>query len=211
VLIPVAKGYGTDKAFEVCSHSVQIYGGYGYIKEYPVEQILRDCRITMIYEGTNGIQAIDFLGRKLGLNGGKSFKDLLEEIQKTVKKSEDIKGAGDFSQKVKKAADRLEEVAVHMGKTAMSPDVVSAFAFAHPFLEAAGDVVMSWMLLWRANVALLALCDGVKKKDVAFYEGQIKSAEFFINSILPITMGKMDAIIAINPAAVEIKEESFGG
>ena len=84
VLIPIAKGYVTDRAFEVCSHGVQVYGGYGYIRDYPMEQLLRDCRITMIYEGTNGIQAMDLLGRKLGLNKGKPVMDLLGEIQKSI-------------------------------------------------------------------------------------------------------------------------------
>jgi len=80
VLIPVAKGYVTDRAFEMCSHGVQVFGGYGFTKEYPQEQLLRDCKITQIYEGTNGIQAMDLLGRKLGLNKGKAFNDLLDEI-----------------------------------------------------------------------------------------------------------------------------------
>ncbi len=70
-LIPIAKAYTTDRSFDVCSLAVQVYGGYGYIREYPVEQLLRDCRITPIYEGTNGIQAMDLFGRKLGQNGGR--------------------------------------------------------------------------------------------------------------------------------------------
>jgi alkylation response protein AidB-like acyl-CoA dehydrogenase len=65
-LIPIAKGYVTDRCLEVCNQGIQVYGGYGYIREYPMEQLLRDCRITPIYEGTNGIQAMDLLGRKLG-------------------------------------------------------------------------------------------------------------------------------------------------
>jgi alkylation response protein AidB-like acyl-CoA dehydrogenase len=84
LLIPIVKGYITDRAFEICSHAIQVYGGYGYIKEYPLEQLLRDCRITMIYEGTNGIQAMDLLGRKLGMNKGKPIMDLLGEIQKST-------------------------------------------------------------------------------------------------------------------------------
>jgi alkylation response protein AidB-like acyl-CoA dehydrogenase len=84
LLTPVAKGYVTDRAFEVCNHGIQIFGGYGYIKDYPMEQLLRDCRITMIYEGTNGIQAMDLLGRKLGMKKGKPIMDLLGEIQKTI-------------------------------------------------------------------------------------------------------------------------------
>ncbi len=209
ILTPLAKGYVTDRSFEVCSHGMQVYGGYGYIKEYPMEQLLRDCRITLIYEGTNGIQAMDLLGRKLGMNEGRPMMDLLGEIQKTIAAAKEIKGLESYTEKVETAVTKLTEVAMHMGKTAMSEKVMSAFAFAHPFLEAAGDVVMAWMLLWRASVAAQKL--GKKKKDTAFYEGQIKSAEFFTNSILPITMGKMDAILNTNSAAIDIEEASFGG
>jgi alkylation response protein AidB-like acyl-CoA dehydrogenase len=211
VLIPIAKGYATDRAFEVCSHGVQVYGGYGYIRDYPMEQLLRDCRITMIYEGTNGIQAMDLLGRKLGLNKGKPVMDLLGEIQKSIAMAKDAQGLKDFADRLESAVNKLGEVALHMGTTAMSPKVMNAFAFAHPFMEVCGDVVMAWMLLWRAAIAARELENNPKKKDAAFYAGQIKSAEFFIYSILPITFGKMKAILAANGAAIEIAEDSFGG
>lgn len=211
VIIPVVKGYITDKAFEVCSHGVQVYGGYGYIKEYPVEQLLRDCRITMIYEGTNGIQAMDLLGRKLGMNGGKPIMDLLGEMQKTIAQAKSVEAVKDLAVKVEEALNKLGEVALHMGQTAMSPKVLNAFAFAHPFMEATGDVVFAWMLLWRATVAATKLEEGAKKKDIAYYEGQLKNIEFFSNSILPITHGKMAAILTTNGAAIEISEASFGG
>ena len=211
VLIPIAKGYVTDRAFEVCSHGVQVYGGYGYIRDYPMEQLLRDCRITMIYEGTNGIQAMDLLGRKLGLNKGKPVMDLLGEIQKSIAMAKDVQGLEGLAAKLEEIVNKLGEVALHMGMTAMSPKVMNAFAFAHPFMEVCGDVVMAWMLLWRAAIASKKLGNGAKKKDVAFYQGQIKSAEFFIYSILPITFGKMKAILATNGAAIEIAEDSFGG
>jgi hypothetical protein len=211
VLTPIGKGYVTDRAFEVCSHGVQVYGGYGYIKDYPMEQLLRDCRITMIYEGTNGIQAMDLLGRKLGLNKGKPVMDLLEEIQKTIAMAADTRGLEDFAGRLEAAVNKLGEVAIHMGTTAMSPKALNAFAFAHPFMEICGDVVMAWMLLWRAAIAARKLENNPKKKDAVFYEGQIKSAEFFIFSILPITFGKMKAVLAANSAAVEIAEDAFGG
>ncbi len=211
VLIPIAKGYVTDRAFEVCSHGVQVYGGYGYIKDYPMEQLLRDCRITMIYEGTNGIQAMDLLGRKLGLNKGKPVMDLLGEIQKSIAMAKEAHGLEDLAERLEKIVDKLGGVALHMGTTAMSPKVLNAFAFAHPFMEVCGDVVMAWMLLWRAAVASQKLKEKPKKKDIAFYEGQIKSAEFFIYSIIPITAGKMKAILDTNNAAIEIAEDSFGG
>jgi len=211
VLIPIAKGYGTDRAFEVCSHGVQIYGGYGYIKDYPMEQLLRDCRITMIYEGTNGIQAMDLLGRKLGLHKGKPIMDLLGEIQKSIALAKETPGLDDFADRLEAAVNKLGEVALHMGTTAMSSKVLNAFAFAHPVMEVCGDVVMAWMLLWRAAIAGKKLEKGARKKDAAFYQGQIKSAEFFLFTILPITFGKMKAILATNGAAVEIEEDSFGG
>ncbi len=209
VLTPIAKGYVTDRSFEICSHGIQIYGGYGYIKEYPMEQLLRDCRITMIYEGTNGIQAMDFLVRKLGLNEGKTMMDLLGEIQKTIAKAKKTPGLEDLAGKVEQALNKLGEVAMHMGKIVTSDKVLTAFAHAHPFLETAGDVVNAWMLLWRASVA--APAKEKKKKDAAFYEGQIKSAEYFINSILPVALGKMDAILAADNAVVDIPEDAFGG
>ncbi len=211
VLIPIAKGYATDRAFEVCSNGVQIYGGYGYIKEYPMEQLLRDCRITMIYEGTNGIQAMDLLGRKLGINRGKPFMDLLSEMQKVITAAKSVSGLENFAAKVEEVVNKLGEVALHMGTTAMSPKVMNAFAFAYPFMEVTGDVVMSWMLLWRATIAARELEKGARKKDAAFYEGQLKSAEFFFYSVLPITLGKMRAILTTNSAAVEISDDSFGG
>ncbi len=211
VLIPVAKGYVTDRAFDVCSYGMQVYGGYGYIKDYPVEQLLRDCRITLIYEGTNGIQAMDLLGRKLGLNGGKPIMDLLGEMQKTIAQAKSVEAVKDHAVKVEEALNKLGEVALHMGQTAMSPKVLNAFAFASPFMEATGDVVFAWMLLWRATIAATSLEKGAKKKDISYYEGQLKSIEFFAHSILPITHGKMAAILTTNGAAIEISEASFGG
>ena len=211
LLIPIAKGYVSDRAFDVCNLGVQIFGGYGYIKEYPMEQLLRDCRITPIYEGSNGIQAMDLLGRKLGMNNGKPIMDLMGEIQGTIAAARATARLEDCAAKLEEALNKLGEVALHLGKTAMSPQVMAAFAHAYPFMEAAGDVVLSWLLLWRATIAAEKLDNGAKKKDATFYEGQLKSAEFFVNCILPVTLGKMNAIRATSSEAVDISEDSFGG
>jgi len=210
LLIPIAKGYVSDRASDVCNLGMQIYGGYGYIREYPQEQLVRDCRITQIYEGTNGIQAMDLLGRKLGLNKGKPIMDLMGEIQRTIAQAKEMEALQPLAESLEKTLNRLAEVAMHLGAAAMSPQVLTAFAFANNFMEAAGDVVMGWMLLWRAVVATMRLNNGAKKKDEAFYQGQIKSAQFFIQSLLPVTMGKMKAIMGSCAAAVEIDEKSFG-
>jgi hypothetical protein len=212
LLTPIAKGYVTDRAFEVCSLGVQVYGGYGYIKEYPMEQLLRDCRITQIYEGTNGIQAMDLLARKLGMNKGKPVMDLLGEIQQTLAAAKAISGLQDMAARVEAAVNKLGEVMLHIGQAAMAVDTrMSAFAHAYAFMEVCGDVVFAWLLMWRATLAAQKLENGARKKDVAFYEGQIKSAEFFAYSILPVSTGKMNVILAADTAVIDISEDAFGG
>ncbi len=210
LLIPIAKGYVTDKAFEVCSAGMQVYGGYGYIKEYPQEQLMRDCRITMIYEGTNGIQSMDLLGRKLGMKKGKLVMDLMGEIMAVTAAAKNIDSIKDYAVKVEEALNKLGEVAMHLGKTAMSEKVLNAFAFSYPFMEVTGDVVMAWMLLWRAQIAAEKL-EKAKKKDIPFYAGQLKSAQYFCTTVLPTTLGKMNAILATDGAVIEIDEASFIG
>lgn len=209
-LIPIAKAYTTDRSFEVCSMAVQVYGGYGYIREYPVEQLLRDCRITPIYEGTNGIQAMDLFGRKLGQNGGKPIQDLGEEIRRTLAAAAGEERSAPMADKLEQALVRLEEVARHMGMTAMYGNLMTAAAHAYTFLEVCGDVIVGWMLLWRAQIAGHALGNGGKEKDSAFYEGQIKSSEFYTEIILPVTLAKMETILSGSSVAVDIPEEAFG-
>ncbi len=210
LLTPITKAYNTDRAFEVCSHGIQIYGGYGFIKEYPQEQLLRDCKITAIYEGTNGIQAMDLLGRKLGLKKGKPFMDLLGEMNAVIAAGKEIEALAPMAAKVEKAVNKLGEIAMHMGMTAMSENVLHAFAMAQPFLDVCGDVCMGWMELWRAVTAQPKI-EGAKKKDVAFYQGQVKTAEFFIDWILPATMGKMEALQGNVTAVMEMPDDAFAG
>ena len=210
-LIPIAKAYTTDRSFDVCSLGVQVYGGYGYIKEFPVEQLLRDCRITQIYEGTNGIQAMDLFGRKLGQNSGKPIIDLAEEIRRTLAAAAEVERVAPMAAKLEEALLRLEEVARHMGMTAMYGNLLTAAAHAHPFLEVCGDVIVGWMLLWRARIAAQALGNGSKEKDAAFYEGQLKGIEFYTQVMLPVALGRMEAILSGSSVVVDIPEDSFGG
>ncbi len=208
VLTPIAKGYVTDRSFEICSTGMQIYGGYGYIEEYPISQLLRDCRITLIYEGTNGIQAMDLLGRKLGLKKGKPIMDLFVAMQKSVAEAKAIPELENMTVKVEEAINKLAEVAIHMGQTAMSDKALNAFANAHPFQDATGDVTMAWMLLWRATIAAQKL-EKAKKKDKSFYEGIIKSLQFYVDTQLPITLGRFNALMNTSSAAIDIDENMF--
>jgi hypothetical protein len=224
ILTPIIKGYITDKAMEVTSYAVQVYGGYGYIKEYPVEQLMRDCRIFPIYEGTNGIQAMDLLGRKLGMKKGGPFLDYLKQMQDTAESAANTAALKPLAEKVQTGVSRLSEIALQLARNAMGDNILTAFAYAHPFLEVTGDISMAWMLLWRAETAFGKLSklsgsenmEEIKKKaeknkDAAFYLGQLKTAEFFIMTLLPVTMGKLDAIAQGSDAALEIPETALGG
>ena len=223
VLTPLVKGYITDKSLEVCSHGVQVYGGYGYICEFPVEQLMRDSRISMIYEGTNGIQAMDLIGRKLSMNNGESFKYFINQMEKTIKEARGIQGIENLVETVDHAVSRLKALALEIGQRARSNKAMNAYAFAHPFLEVTGDVTFAWMHLWRASIAAPKLVQKVgsldkaavaakaeKNKDAAFYAGQIESAKFFINTLLPSTYGKMDAILEGDTSVEDILDVSFG-
>jgi len=226
LLTPVVKAYCSERGLSVCDQAVQVFGGYGYTKEYPVEQLMRDCKITTIYEGTNGIQAMDLLGRKMGLEGSKVFLNLIKEIEVTLEKAAGDESLARLVAPVKAAVIRLLEIARQLAQSAQPavPTFKTAFAHAHPFMETVGDVIMAWMLLWRASVAapkLAKVAGGInpqavaatvaKNADAAFYDGQLKTAEFFIGSLLPVTMGKLDAISAGTSAAMDIHDRAFGG
>ena len=210
VLIPLCKAYCTDKGLEVTNLGIQIYGGFGYTQDYPQEQLMRDARIAPIYEGTNGIQAMDLLGRKLGMKKGQAIMDLMGEMQKTIAQAKEVSQLSQTAETVEKAMNKLGEVSMNIGKKAASEEVLKAFANAYPFLEVCGDVVMGWMLLSRARVAAQNM-EKAKKKDLPFYEGQIKTLEYFAQSFLPITMGKMDLINNLDATAVEMEDDHFGG
>ena len=224
LLIPVVKAYCSERGMFICDQAVQIYGGYGYTREYPVEQLMRDCKIATIWEGTNGIQAMDLLGRKLRMNKGRAFLELINEIQKCIDCAGTLNGLEALVGTVENALSRLGETARRLVDITLPVDVRTAFAYAHPLLEVVGDVCMAWMHLWRASIALpslekltggstpeIILEKAGKNREVAYYDGVVKTAQYFINAMLPVTMGKMEAIIAANSSVVKMHAKSFGG
>ena len=210
MLTPIIKDYLGVHGHEVCIQAIQVFGGAGYTKDYLVEQYARDCKITTIFEGTSGIQSMDLLARKLGRQNGAVFMHLLGEIHKTVARAKGSPELQSMAEKVEAAANMLGETAMKIGGLAMSPDFKVAFAHSLPFLHAMGDVIMAWMLLWRAETAAPKV-EGAKGRDLPFYKGQLKTAQFFIETLLPVTRGKMESIQEASPAALEIEEDSFGG
>ena len=210
LLTPVLKSYFANRGYDVCVQGMQVFGGAGYTKDYLVEQYVRDAKIASIYEGTCGIQAMDLLGRKMGMQGGKVFMTFLSAIQNTINDAKTIEGLKDLAERSDKMLKKFGEVAQQITKNAMSEHFKTAFAHSLPYLEVMGDCIMAWMLLWRAVTASRQLAENPKKKDVAFYEGQIKTAEFYIRTMIPGSMGRMEGIIDQSSAAMDIADEGFG-
>jgi hypothetical protein len=203
---------------------MQVHGGCGYTADYPVEQLARDCKIASIFEGTDGIQAMDLLGRKLGMRKGAVFMDLIGEIRNTIGQAKTIDAITPLATTLEAAVVQLGETAMIIGSQVVGPTYKIAFASAHPFMMAMGDVIMGWMLLWRAAVAVPKIekivggLDNEKKaatldrdKQAAFYDGQIQSARYFINAVLPITLGRLAGVRAGEDAVLNITERGFGG
>ncbi len=210
LLSPVVKEYLGTKGCEVCAQAIQALGGAGYTKDYLVEQYARDCRAVPIYEGTSGIQAMDFLARKIGADKGAAFARFIDEIHRMVDRASAVGGLKTLSEKVATAADRLADVCAYISQLTRSSQIKVAFAHSLPFLHATGDVIMAWMHLWRADIAVEKMKTEKKPKNVAFYQGLIRTAEFFIETELEISLGKMNAIQSGCAAAIEITEDEFG-
>ncbi len=153
---------------------------------------------------------MDLLARKMPMNEGQVFMSLIKEIQDIIAKAKATKGLEAIAEKLDEAVNKLQSTAMELGKNAMSAKFKTAFAHSVPFLMLMGDVIVAWFLLWRAVIAAEQLEAGAKKKEIAFYEGQLKTAEYFIQTIIPVTLGKMDAVAFGCDAAVEMPDESFG-
>ena len=224
LLTPIVKSYGSDMGFRVTETAMQVYGGYGYIAEYPVEQFLRDVKIASIYEGTNGIQALDLVARKLGLGKGMVFMGFLGKISEFVesaKGNETLKGE---IAKLEAAKNALAGVGMFFAGKAKE-DFIVPVLYASPFLELMGDVAVGWQLLWQASVAqekLKALFEekGAStpeaqdalirdSKDAAFYAGKIRTAQYFANTFLALSPAKAEVIKNADKSPLEMPEESF--
>ncbi|MCP4143523.1 MAG: acyl-CoA dehydrogenase [Chloroflexi bacterium] len=210
LLTPFVKDYFATRGYEVCAQAMQVHGGAGYTRDLLVEQYLRDCKITSIVEGCSGIQALDLLGRKMPMKNGKVFMALMEKIRETIALAEKIETTKDMAKRLEKAVNRMGEAAATLGAMAMEGKINNALAHSLPFLSAGGDTIMAWMLLWRACVAAPKI-EKAKKKDLSFYVGQVKTAEFFINTVLYETIARYDSIKAGVGAAIEMPDDGFGG
>ncbi len=176
VLTPVIKGYLTDKGFEAAVNSQQVFGGHGYIREWGVEQFVRDARIAQIYEGTNGIQAMDLVGRKLAQNGGRGVRALFELIGSDIAEA---KAAGDpagIAEPLEKALQHLQASTMWLAQHGMA-DPNNAGAGAYAYMQLMGLVSLGWMWLKMAGAS--SRLGGEAGEDRAFHEAKIATARFF--------------------------------
>jgi alkylation response protein AidB-like acyl-CoA dehydrogenase len=206
LLTPVCKAYVSDVACESISTALQCYGGAGYIEEFPVAQMLRDSRVFPIYEGTNQIQAMDLLGRKIPAKNGAHVQALMGEIGKTIAEAsaeDDLKG---FADKVQKAMEVLAETTLHLGGIGMKGDVDRYMSQASPYLDAFSQVVVAWRLLSQAIVANKKIQEG---SDDAFYLSKLATVKYYINAILPSTFTICEGIKNEADSAIDFEEAWF--
>lgn len=192
ILTPICKACSTDKSFEVCNKAMQILGGYGYCQDNEVEQFSRDTRITSIYEGTNGIQALDLFGRKLKMRNGEVYQTFLAKIKETIVEASTMKDLSWYTEEVSKAINALEDITAFLLKKSVSDDAYLATSWATQYLEIFGDVVFGWQHLWQAMVAQEKLTK--VPSESSFYESKLMTAKYYIGSVLPTIYGKMEAI-----------------
>jgi len=187
--------------------AIQTYGGYGYCKEYPVEQMMRDQKINTIYEGTNGIQALDLLGRKLGMKGGAYFMNLIGETKAAIEEGK----ASEFKEEaeiVEKAVNAIVETAMKFAQLMKKNPFVPLIA-ACDFLNCFGDALCGWFHLRSALVAKKALETADVEKEKMFYTGKIEGAKFFIHRVTSLVPAKCDILVKDETSAMRIPEEAF--
>ncbi len=221
MVTPICKAYCSDWGFHMTELGIQVFGGYGYCQEYPQEQYCRDCKIASIYEGTNGIQALDLLGRKVSGKGGLLFMTYLMRINSFIGKHEDHETVGPYVKKLAAARDTLSQVVMGFQKSGMEGDLYYPILHATPFLEMFGHIVMSYQLCGMAAVAdeklkaiyekAAATDDEARAKvidenpEARFYDGKLHSMRFFVDTYLPKAHGIAETIASGNRSPLEVK------
>ncbi|NIY72358.1 acyl-CoA dehydrogenase [Marivivens donghaensis] len=181
LLTPVIKGFQTDKGFEMASQAQQVYGGHGYIEEWGMSQYARDARITMIYEGANGIQALDLVGRKLAQDGGKHVMAFFEMVKNECKQHEDER-MKPFTDALKGASKQLQAAGMYFMQNGMkNPN--NALSGSYDFMTMMGHVCLGLMWTRMAAASYAALDGGAS--DTAFYETKIATGKYYMARHLP--------------------------
>ncbi len=223
-LIPLCKAGNSDLAWLVTSEAMQIYGGYGYCSEYPVEQLARDCKILAIYEGTNGIQSMDLAMRKLLMNPDMfNFKVFKKRIAETCEKAKGIV-ENKYIAAMKNAIDAMDATVAKLAGLRDQKKILDILAIAKPLQQAMRMVAHAWMHLWSMTVAVPKLKaiagDSAGEKvaalakdntEVAFYLGKVLSDKFYLGTELKHLTGYLDYILSGETTVNECFEDIFTG
>ncbi|WP_034089282.1 acyl-CoA dehydrogenase [Streptacidiphilus albus] len=214
LLLPIVKGYGSEKSYEQLAQSLQIFGGSGYLQEYPIEQYIRDAKIDTLYEGTTAIQGQDFFFRKIVKDQGQALTALSEQIQKSIASGlggDDLAAEREF---LAAAAGDLEAIvgAMLAQLGSVEQDVRNMYLVGQNttrLLLASGDVVLGWLLLRQAAVAQAKLAAGASDRDVAFYQGKIAAARLFTRTVLPPVHAQRLLVEGVDNAIMDLPEAAF--
>ncbi|MDS9465992.1 acyl-CoA dehydrogenase C-terminal domain-containing protein [Paracoccus sp. MBLB3053] len=207
LLTPVVKGFLTDMGFASTVQAQQVYGGHGYIEEHGMSQFVRDARITMIYEGANGVQALDLVGRKLAAEGGKPMMAFFEEIKQTIKQHEDdadLKAS--FLDPLKAASKDLQAAVMFFMEQGMkNPN--AALAGSYDFMHLFGHVALGLMWTRMAAAARKALADGTSDRE--YYESKIATGRFYMTRQLPLTAAHLGRVRTGADPVMALAEDQF--
>jgi butyryl-CoA dehydrogenase len=193
MLTPIAKSWPSQWCLEANSLAIQVLGGYGYTREYPVEQFYRDNRLNPIHEGTHGIQALDLLGRKATMDGGAGLTKLAETIEATC-----VRAPEPYATQLRDVVARIVEVTQKVWEAG---DVALSLANATPYLEAVGHTVIAWMWLEQLLAA--------EGKDGDFYEGKRRAAQYFFAWELPKTGPQLDLVASLDRTTLDMESRYF--
>ncbi|HNQ86034.1 MAG TPA: acyl-CoA dehydrogenase [Deltaproteobacteria bacterium] len=205
---PLVKAYCTDVGDIVTNLAVQTYGGYGFCREYPVEQMMRDNKINTIYEGTNGIQALDLLGRKLGMKKGLYFMNMLGETAAEVgkaKANENLKAEAEI---VEKALNACAGTAMQFSQLIKTNPFIPLVA-ATDYLGCLAEALCGWFHIWMANVATEKLAANPIEQEKMFYTGKVEGAKFFINRITALVPAKLETLTKDEISCIRIPDDAF--
>ena len=224
VLIPICKAGNTDTSWMVTSEAIQVYGGYGYCSDYPVEQFARDSKIMPLYEGTNGIQAMDLTMRKILMNPEQyNYTVWKKKFTETIEKA---KGVVDekYVSLVEKGMEKLDEVINMMLEQMGAGKFLHLFMNATPLQQAMFMLTLAWMHLWSLTITLPKMKEiigGLKGEeraklleenlDAAYYSGRVLSSQFFIGVEIPKYFGKIDSILNGETAVLKSSGAIFTG
>jgi alkylation response protein AidB-like acyl-CoA dehydrogenase len=207
LLTPIVKAFLTEVGFEATNEGVQVFGGHGFIQEWGMEQLVRDARITRLYEGTTGIQALDLLGRKVLMSQGETLKVFTKEIHKFCQAEADNDELAEFTGPLAKLNAEWGELTMGIGMKAMS-DREEVGAASVDYLMYSGYVTLAYLFARAAKQAKAALAAG--SDDAAFYEAKIKTARFYFARLLPRTRAHAVMVQAGAEPLMALSSEDFG-